>query len=208
MTSLEERIVKGRYLLEKKQKFKLAAQVHIKSCDHFNSDSAPLLCVGQSNGVFSLFNLDTLESIHSFQISEQNIDTVSINCSGDWIALASKQEGHLFVWEWRSESYVLKQQGHFFDMSCMDYSPDGSSLVTGGDDGKLKVWTTKNCLCFCTFTEHEGAIADVKYLPKSNAFVSASADGTVRAFDLVKYKNFRTFEPNTKTQFTCVAVEP
>ena len=114
----------------------------------------------------------------------------------------------MFVWEWRSESYVLKQQGHFFDMSCMDYSPDGSSLVTGGDDGKLKVWTTKNCLCFCTFTEHEGAIADVKYLPKSNAFVSASADGTVRAFDLVKYKNFRTFEPNTKTQFTCVAVEP
>ena len=90
MTSLEERIASCRYLLEKKQKFKLPAQVHIKSCDHFNSDSAPLLCVGQSNGVFSLFNLDTLESIHSFQISEQNIDTVSINCSGDWIALASK----------------------------------------------------------------------------------------------------------------------
>jgi len=68
-----------------------------------------LVCIGQSNGVFSLFNLDTLESIHSFQISEQKIDTVSINASGDWIALASKMEGQLFVWEWKSETYVLKQ---------------------------------------------------------------------------------------------------
>lgn len=53
--------------------------------------------------------------------------------------------GQLLVWEWQSESYVLKQQGHFNSMVALAYSPDGQYIVTGGDDGKVgtgwaKVW--------------------------------------------------------------------
>lgn len=45
--------------------------------------------------------------------------------------------GQLLVWEWQSESYVLKQQGHFNSMVSLAYSPDGQYIVTGGDDGKV-----------------------------------------------------------------------
>lgn len=62
------------------------------------------MVIGQSNGVFGVFNADTLESIHSFQISESKIDSISINHGGEWIALASKEMGQLFVWEWKSET--------------------------------------------------------------------------------------------------------
>ena len=41
------------------------------------------------------------------------------------------------MWEWQSETYVLKQQGHFYDMNVMAYSPDGQYIATGGDDGKV-----------------------------------------------------------------------
>ena len=41
------------------------------------------------------------------------------------------------VWEWQSETYVLKQQGHFFDVNTLAYSPDGQLVVTGGGDGKV-----------------------------------------------------------------------
>ena len=109
MTDFEKRITAGRYLLEKKQKFNLQSQTRIISCDKVNHSENTLLCIGQSNGTFSLYNLNTLESIHSFQISEQKIDSVSINSDGEWIALASKMEGQLFVWEWKSETYILKQ---------------------------------------------------------------------------------------------------
>jgi periodic tryptophan protein 2 len=173
-----------------------------------SKDDTAMVCIGQSNGVFALYNLNTLESIHSFQISEQKIDSVTINSNGEWIALASKMEGQLFVWEWKSETYVLKQQGHFFDLNCLAYSPDGAYLATGGDDGKVKCWTTKNSLCFTTFNDHEGAITDIKFMPKKgNAILTSSQDGTVRAFDLVKYKNFRTLKPNKHTQLTCLAIE-
>lgn len=45
--------------------------------------------------------------------------------------------GQLLVWEWQSESYVFKQQGHFNNMASVAYSPDGQYIVTGGEDGKV-----------------------------------------------------------------------
>lgn len=46
-------------------------------------------------------------------------------------------KGQLLVWEWQSESYVFKQQGHFNSMASLAFSPDGQYIVTGGDDGKV-----------------------------------------------------------------------
>lgn len=42
------------------------------------------------------------------------------------------------MWEWQSETYILKQQAHRGPMSCVAYSPDGLYIVTGGDDGKVR----------------------------------------------------------------------
>mmetsp|Transcript_3379 Transcript_3379/g.5678 ORF Transcript_3379/g.5678 Transcript_3379/m.5678 type:complete len:393 (-) Transcript_3379:434-1612(-) len=42
---------------------------------------------------------------------------------------------------------------------------------------------------------------------KGNAILTSSTDGTVRAFDLVKYKNFRTLQPSKSTQLTCLGIE-
>ncbi len=40
--------------------------------------------------------------------------------------------------------------------------------------------------CFVTFSDHTAPVTDVKFLPSGHALVSASLDGTVRAFDLVR----------------------
>jgi WD40 repeat protein len=56
---------------------------------------------------------------------------------GDWIALACQNLGQLVVWEWQSQTYVLKQQGHFNNMTQLAYSPDGMHIASGGDDGKV-----------------------------------------------------------------------
>lgn len=70
-------------------------------------------------------------------ISDKSIATVEFNKTGDWIAFGCSGLGQLLVWEWQSETYVLKQQGHYNNMSCVAYSPDGQNMATGGDDGKV-----------------------------------------------------------------------
>ena len=177
--------------------------VKVKSCAFQNN----LLVVGFNNGVFGLWELPDFNQIHSLSISQNVINTVSINNSGEWLAFGSSKMGQLIVWEWQSESFILKQQGHYFDTNVLAYSADGQILATGGDDGKVKLWNTQSGFCFVTFSEHEGPITGVQFAKNGKIVVSASNDGTVRAFDLVRYRNFKTMTTPKPVQFSCLAVD-
>ena len=146
--------------------------------------------------------------MHTLSISQQKITSVAISPSGEWLAFGSHTLGQLLVWEWQSESYILKQQGHFFDMNTLAYAPDGQTIATGGDDGKVKVWAVHSGFCFVTFGEHTAPVMDVAFAKQGSVLFSASLDGTVRAFDLVRYRNFRTFTSPSPVQFSALAVDP
>ncbi|CAN0494957.1 unnamed protein product, partial [Laminaria digitata] len=92
----------------------------------------------------------------------------------------------LLVWEWQSETYVLKQQGHGYGLNCAAFGSTGAVCATGGDDNKVKLWSTTSGFCFVTFSEHEAPVTAVRFTPNASAVVSASLDGTVRAHDLVR----------------------
>ncbi|NWZ81334.1 PWP2 protein, partial [Poecile atricapillus] len=166
-----------------------------------------LLVTGFASGIFHLHELPDFNLIHSLSISDQRIASISINCTGDWIAFGCSGLGQLLVWEWQSESYVLKQQGHFNSMVSLAYSPDGQYIVTGGEDGKVKVWNTSSSFCFVTFTEHNSGVTAVAFTSTGYVILSASLDGTVRAFDLHRYRNFRTFTSPRPSQFSSLAVD-
>lgn len=76
-----------------------------------------------------------------FSISQKTITSVAVNPTGEWLAFGCANIGQLLVWEWQSETYILKQQGHYYDMNILAYSPDGNYIATGGDDAKVV-----NCL--------------------------------------------------------------
>ena len=71
-----------------------------------------------------------------------------------------------------------------------------------------QVWNSRLGSCFVTFKEHTAPVAAVCFLPNNSAVLSASLDGTVRAFDLVRYRNFRTFTAPEPCQFSTVAIDP
>ncbi len=145
------------------------------------------MVVGFSHGVFGLYELeDELTCIHTLSISQGKISAASINSSGEWLALASKEMGQLLVWEWQSETYILKQQGHYQDLNTVCWSPDGSMLATGGDDSKVKLWNASSGFCFVTFAEHTASVTAVAFTGNGSAVLSSSLDGTVRARDLIR----------------------
>lgn len=166
-----------------------------------------LLITAFSTGAFYLHELPDVNMIHSLSISDFAIQTAIFNVTGDWIALGSSNLGQLLVWEWQSEQYVMKQQGHSNEMNCVAYSPDGQYIVTGGDDAKVKVWNVNNGFCFVTFSEHTSAVTAIEFSSNKKFVVSASLDGTVRAYDLVRYRNFRTFTSPRPVQFASLALD-
>jgi len=169
-----------------------------------------LLVVGFNNGVFSLYELPNCVSIQRISISNASISTVGINNTGEWLVLGSASLSQLLIWEWKSESYILKQQGHLYGMNGVDFSNDGMFIATAGEDAKVKIWSAVSGFCVVTFTEHIAPVTGVKFIGKgtAKAILSCSLDGTVRAHDLLRYKNFRTLTTATPVQFTSVASDP
>ncbi|XP_060689223.1 PWP2 small subunit processome component [Hemiscyllium ocellatum] len=204
--SEQERIGKVKYSLVGKHYFNKEKDFNDLTAAAYHKKTH-LLVTGFASGIFHLHELPEFNLIHSLSISDQRIKSISVNVSGDWIAFGCPGLGQLLVWEWQSESYVFKQQGHFNSMVTLSYSPDAQYIVTGGDDGKVKVWNTSSGFCIVTFTEHTSAVTAVTFNSTGFVVLSASLDGTVRAFDLHRYRNFRTFTSPRPTQFTCLAVD-
>ena len=73
---------------------------------------------------------------------------------------------------------------------------------------QVKLWTVNSGFCFVTFSEHTAPVTAVSFLPTSSAAVSASLDGTVRAWDLLRYRNFRTMTTPDPVQLASLAVDP
>lgn len=162
-----------------------------------------LLVAAFSSGHFLMHQLPEFEHLQSLSISRHRISCITFNSSGEWIALGSAALGQLLVWEWRSETYVLKQQGHFYDVSVVAFSPDGTHLASGADDAKIKVWAVASGSCYVTFAEHSSAVTGLVFTPNNNALVSCSLDGTARAFDLIRCVHHRSPE-HFLIQATCL----
>ena len=192
----------------------------VKSRHYFNQDNAivstvsysergQILAVGFSSGLFGLYEMPSAANLHTLSIgSNQLIRASALNNSGEWLALACPKSQQLLVWEWRSETYVLKQRGHAYGMRCMAYSPDGVILCTGGEDGKIKLWNATSGFCYVTLEQRHTAPVTAVAFAKASVVLSASLDGTVRAHDLHRYRTFRTLTTPTPVQFLSLAVDP
>eukprot|EP00667_Euglena_gracilis_P001596 EG_transcript_1595 len=182
----------------------------IQSADY--NAALRLLAIGYRTGKFILYNLPegpelSFTPLQEMAMSSQSITTTTLNGRGDWLAMGSTKLGQVVVWDWKSETYVLRQQAHqAADTTCLAYSADGSIVATGGEDGKVKGWKGAHSYCFVTFTEHTGAIVDVKF-NSTNSLFSASMDGTIRAYDMNRYRHYRVFTTPKPVQFSCIALD-
>ncbi|CAL5095863.1 unnamed protein product [Urochloa decumbens] len=185
--------------------FFMQAPAKLTACDYHRE--LDMVVVGFSNGVFGLYQMPDFVCLHLLSISREKITTAIFNSLGNWLVFGCAKLGQLLVWEWRSESYILKQQGHYFDVNCIAYSPDSQLLATGADDNKVKVWTVSSGFCFITFSEHTNAVTAVHFMANNHSLLSASLDGTIRAWDLFRYRNFRTFTTPSPRQFVSLTAD-
>lgn len=198
-----------RYAFEQDKKYMLSHKGNV-SVTAFHRGRG-LVAIGYNSGIFAIHTLaehGDFALVHLLSISAQALTAASFSPNGDHIAFGSSHLKQLLVWDWKSEAYVLKEQAHYYDIARTAITSDSSTILSGGEDGKVKVWRAASGQCVVTFTEHTAAITGIATSAATNAFFTSSLDGTARGYDLVRFRHFRVFSPPEETQLSCIAADP
>jgi WD40 repeat protein len=69
---------------------------------------------------------------------------------------------------------------HINRVFAVSWSPDGTSIASGDEDGNVYVWKVADRQTFFKYTGHQGPVNVVAWSPDGKFIASGSADTTVQ----------------------------
>jgi WD40 repeat protein len=79
---------------------------------------------------------------------------------------------------------LLTCQGHISWVRAIAFSPDGSTISSGGADQNVKLWDTSTGECLKTLSGHTERVQSVAFSPRGSMLACGSDDQTVSLWDL------------------------
>ncbi|KAB1220216.1 Protein ROOT INITIATION DEFECTIVE 3 [Morella rubra] len=189
-----------------------AEQLRYKSCA---SPPHGLVCVGQrflassqlrdpsaSSGSILYWSWSKPQvEVKSFPA--EGIKPLAANREGTYI-VGGGVSGDIFLWEVASGRQLKKWHAHYRAVTCLVFSDDDSLLISGSEDGSVRVWSLfmifddirqkeANHLYEHNFSEHTLRVTDIMtgYGGCNAIIVSASEDRTCKVWSLSKGKLLR-----------------
>jgi WD40 repeat protein len=157
----------------------------------FSSNTNYIAAIEEFGNIFIFDNtaatpviIDTINTGTSYgfstAISPAN-DKVAVGCSN----------GKLKIYNIPGGTLANEINAHLSWVTTVAYSPDGNTIVTGGNDYRVKIWSNTGTLLF-TCVGHTGDITNVKVTPDNNFVVSSSKDDKIKIWNIANGTLVRT----------------
>jgi WD40 repeat protein/serine/threonine protein kinase len=99
------------------------------------------------------------------------------------IVLAANEQKWVRVFDATSGKQTAICKGHAKGLHCHTFSPDGTRLATGSEDGTARVWDADNGTLLATCRGHASTVHRATFSPDGTRLLTASADGMVAQWD-------------------------
>ena len=161
-------------------------------------------CDGSVIAVFEKSSIPLLSSTSSMPIKlidtksggirgeELNWHTSDIRCIEaspfDNIFASGDRQGFVRIWNWKTLKRLGSVSSHSGTVNAIAFSPRQKVLVTGGDDGKIKVISYKNDIedqgLLGEYSDRIGGVNALAFSPDGKIVASGDDDGKVKLWDV------------------------
>lgn len=166
-----------------KQVANVASHVSTAGCLDLTRDGTLLVSAGPDSEV-KFWDPDTLKLIDKIKVA---VPAFGLRISPDQKTFAvgggifSDHRIQIFDLKTKKELFVLK--GHGDRVRALDYSPDGKLLVSGDEQGKIKLWNAAEGKELATWTGHAKTVERVAFSPDGKWVASG---GNTRSNDFAR----------------------
>lgn len=128
----------------------------------------------------TVLDVDTGDQLRCFKGHESTVSAVMFN--SDASNIVSSSTDRIFVWAWRSESAAVVVRGSFHVAAGFHLSRDQSTLFSGSDDGRIRMWDC--CSGTLVQTLEKSAITSAMCTaPTGDLFAIGLIDGSISVMD-------------------------
>lgn len=88
--------------------------------------------------------------------------------------------------------------GHTQGVNCVNYCQSGDKpfIVSGGDDGFVKIWDYQTKACLVTFDAHQDNVTDVAFHPDLPLIFSAGEDNHIKIYNTITFRQEEDLDYN------------
>jgi WD40 repeat protein len=136
---------------------------------------------------YNIWDLDNLLSVYHEEVGE-DVSNAVFHPNGQAIAFSALDLYFPFIREAQSGKYGMEFRGHFAQVSIESFSPDGSKIITGSNDGRIRIWNAGTGVLEKVINAHQSIVIGLRYNAAGTKIISTSADSLVKIWDAVTGK--------------------
>ncbi|NTX52264.1 HEAT repeat domain-containing protein [Myxococcus sp. CA039A] len=184
-----------------------------------SSPDGKVLFSAGADGIVRGWEWDSTRKLHEWKASPQSLRAVAVDPSGTYVATAG-DDGVVRSFT-RASGERRDMVGHEGAVRALAFTPRDGRLVSGGDDGKLRLWYLVGAVEFEVRGDkdsgHAGSVLALLFPPTpaakddeepSDRVWSAGSDGKVKAWRLDERRKPRTFDCGSKPTNALVFLPP
>ncbi|KIK39019.1 hypothetical protein CY34DRAFT_361562 [Suillus luteus UH-Slu-Lm8-n1] len=93
-------------------------------------------------------------------------------------------ESSVKIWDAKTGKLVATLKGHTNDVTCLAWTKDGKTLISGSSDSSIRTWNTTNWKQTAVLDEHTSHVFAIAISPNDRILASVSGDKTARLWNL------------------------